>query len=245
MGFYWQAIMEEFKDPRTVLIVDDDADIRQIIGASVSAMGYLVSQAINGDEALNKYHEFEPDVIVLDITMPGIHDGLKVCEIIKSEEKGRLIPIIMLTARDRLDDKVSGLSCGADDYLTKPFHYQELQARVNALMRVRELNLELLDKNKELLEMQKTIIEQERALVAMELAGTAAHELGQPLAAIVLNCHLLKLSLEKSGNPINYIDAIQVEVARMTSILDKLKKINPLSKKTYHGDCSIYAIDKK
>lgn len=178
-----------------VLIVDDDSDIRAVVAGAVGVMEFEPIEAESGEVALRICQESLPDLIVLDIMMPGM-DGNEVCQQVRRLDGGELVPIIMLTARDSVQDKVHSLQGGADDYLTKPFDYKELQARIKALMRVRDLNLRLLEKNDELIRMQQTLVEQERQIVVAQLAGTAAHQLGQPLSAIMLNCHLLE-SLEK------------------------------------------------
>jgi two-component system response regulator MprA len=115
-----------------VLVVDDDPPLRRMLERTLVAEGFDVSVAPDGAAALAVAERSAPDVIVLDVAMPGL-DGLAVCRRLRS--KGLPTPILMLTARDAVPDRVEGLEAGADDYLVKPFAVQELIARVRALTR--------------------------------------------------------------------------------------------------------------
>ena len=116
----------------TVLVVDDDRPIRCMLERTLSAEGYSVSSAPDGAAALVAVERSVPDLVVLDVAMPGV-DGLAVCRRLRS--KGLALPILLLTARDAVSDRVVGLDAGADDYLSKPFAPEELSARVRALLR--------------------------------------------------------------------------------------------------------------
>jgi len=115
-----------------VLLVDDDAPIRRMLERTLSAEGYEVAAAADGGAALAQVERSMPDVIVLDVAMPGL-DGLTVTRRLRS--KGIGVPILLLTARDALHQRVDGLDAGADDYLVKPFEVEELMARIRALLR--------------------------------------------------------------------------------------------------------------
>jgi two-component system, OmpR family, response regulator MprA len=115
-----------------VLVVDDDPPLRRMLARTLSAEGYDVTVAGDGGGALAAAERAAPDVIVLDVAMPAL-DGLAVCRRLRS--KGLATPILMLTARDGVPDRVAGLEAGADDYLVKPFAIQELIARLRALTR--------------------------------------------------------------------------------------------------------------
>jgi two-component system, OmpR family, response regulator MprA len=117
-----------------ILIVDDDQHITGVLRRALAYEGYTVEVAARGDEALHKVIEHPPDLIVLDIMLPGI-DGLEVCRRLRAS--GNQVPILMLTAKDAIPDRVSGLDEGADDYLVKPMELEELLARVRALLRRR------------------------------------------------------------------------------------------------------------
>jgi two-component system response regulator MprA len=116
----------------SILVVDDDAPIRRMLERTLSAEGYAVSSSADGGTALAAVERAAPDLIVLDIAMPGL-DGLAVARRLRRKRLG--LPILMLTARDAVGDRVVGLDAGADDYLVKPFAPEELLARVRALLR--------------------------------------------------------------------------------------------------------------
>ena len=114
-----------------VLVVDDEDHIVELARLYLTREGYEVEGVGDGSQALARFGQVKPDLVVLDIMLPGA-DGLAICKEIRKQSQ---VPIIMLTARDEVTDKVVGLEVGADDYLTKPFHPQELVARAKALLR--------------------------------------------------------------------------------------------------------------
>jgi two-component system response regulator MprA len=116
----------------TVLVVDDDEPIRRMLERTLAAEGYDVTSAPDGGSALAAIERAVPDVLVLDVAMPGI-DGLEVCRRLRA--KGLSVPILLLTARDAVPHRIAGLDAGADDYFVKPFAVGELLARVRALLR--------------------------------------------------------------------------------------------------------------
>jgi len=115
-----------------ILVVDDDAGLRRALRRVLVAHGFDVEEAADGDEALARFRERPFDLVLLDVMMPGT-DGIEVCERMRAE--GGELPVLMLTARDAVRDRVVGLEAGADDYLVKPFANEELVARVRALLR--------------------------------------------------------------------------------------------------------------
>jgi DNA-binding response OmpR family regulator len=115
----------------TILIVEDERNLCDLIRDNLQEQGYQVLQAFDGPSALTMARETVPDLVILDIMLPGI-DGLEVCRRLR---QGSIVPILMLTARAEEIDRVLGLELGADDYLTKPFSMRELKARVRALLR--------------------------------------------------------------------------------------------------------------
>lgn len=119
------------------LIVEDDTNILRFVRANLRASGFEVYSAKTGEEALSQFEKVEPNVIVLDLMLPGI-DGYEVCRIIREKSD---VPIVMMTARDDIQDAVKGLNAGADDYITKPFAVEELLARINAVLRRAKSNL--------------------------------------------------------------------------------------------------------
>jgi two-component system response regulator MprA len=116
----------------SILVVDDDAPIRRMLSRTLQAEGYAVEAAADGGAALAALESGIPDLVVLDVAMPGL-DGLAVSRLLR--RRGLALPILMLTARDAVEDRVAGLDAGADDYLVKPFASGELLARVRALLR--------------------------------------------------------------------------------------------------------------
>lgn len=116
---------------RTVLVVDDERKIVELVQAYLEKDGYRVLVAYDGLQALEIARQKRPDLIVLDLLLPGL-DGLDVCRILRAESD---VPIIMLTARSTEDDRLLGLDLGADDYVTKPFSPRELMARIRAVLR--------------------------------------------------------------------------------------------------------------
>jgi DNA-binding response OmpR family regulator len=119
------------RTPRHVLVVEDDPVINQAVADRLKAEGYTLTQAYDGPGAVAAYARHEPDLVVLDVMLPG-YDGLEVCRRIQAD---RPVPVLMLTARVDEADILVGLGMGADDYLTKPFRMRELVARVAALLR--------------------------------------------------------------------------------------------------------------
>jgi DNA-binding response OmpR family regulator len=236
--------MQASSETRTILVADDDDDIRTVVCTAVSTMGYTPLAATDGQHALDILKETIPDLAVLDVSMPG-YTGIEVCHFIKSSETFKLTPIIMLTARDTIKDKVTALEGGADDYLTKPFHLHELQARIKALMRVRDLNQSLKEKNEELRATQEKLIERERQLLLVQFAGTAAHSLGQPLSAILLNCHLLENSSPQEHRYRKALEAIKNDAKRMVEMLEKLKSADASKTSEYYGKTEILQIKGK
>jgi two-component system alkaline phosphatase synthesis response regulator PhoP len=133
-----ESTLESMSDTRQkVLIVDDEMDALMALKVALEAEGYNVAEAKDGHEALDKVYSEIPDVILLDLMIPGI-DGFEVCRQLKSDDMYRHIPVIMLTARGEIDDKVEGIELGADDYVTKPFNLKELKARVKMVLRRQE-----------------------------------------------------------------------------------------------------------
>ena len=114
-----------------ILVVDDERNIVELARLYLTREGYEVEGVGDGAQAVARFGQVNPDLVILDIMLPGV-DGLTICKEIRKQSQ---VPIIMLTARDEVTDKVVGLEVGADDYLTKPFHPQELVARAKALLR--------------------------------------------------------------------------------------------------------------
>ncbi len=127
--------ISNFSDSRSkILIVDDEMDTLLPLKRSLEVENYRVAEAYDGHEAVRKAKTEIPDLILLDLMLPGM-DGYEVCMRLKKEPVTQKIPIIMLTAKGYVRDKVKGLDIGADDYVTKPFHLNELKARIKSALR--------------------------------------------------------------------------------------------------------------
>ncbi len=124
----------------SVLIVEDDANIRELLQMYLEKDGYAVTLASDGGQGLDKFRAIRPDLVLLDVMMP-VMDGWAVCKAIRAEGS---TPVIMLTAKGETDDKVTGLKAGADDYVTKPFEMKELLARIEAVLRRADRNTEII-----------------------------------------------------------------------------------------------------
>jgi two-component system, OmpR family, alkaline phosphatase synthesis response regulator PhoP len=123
--------------PKKILIVEDEHDLIKLLKYNLEKEGYKVNHTTEGSLALAEIRREEPDLVILDLMLPGI-DGLEVCRQLRRHEKYTSLPILILTARGEEADRVVGLEIGADDYVTKPFSMRELIARVRALLRRRE-----------------------------------------------------------------------------------------------------------
>jgi len=131
----WQTNQNQEKKPSLqVLVVDDEENIQELIRLGLRYEGFQVESASNGPDAISAAQRLSPDLIILDLMLPGM-DGLEVCRRLRGA--GEQLAILMLTARDAVRDRVTGLEIGADDYLVKPFATEELLARIKALLRRR------------------------------------------------------------------------------------------------------------
>ncbi|MBI9073198.1 MAG: response regulator [Melioribacteraceae bacterium] len=198
-----------------VLIVEDEEDTRFILERLLMKNNYEVRSAENGVEALKLLENFFPKVIVADWTMPQM-DGLQFCDILKEQEKYKLIYFIVLTARASLKDRVTGLDVGADDFLVKPVENQELLARIRSGIRIHNLQNELKS------------IEHNKAII--ELACTIGHQLNNPLSSLTMSLKSLESEFTeeqlKSYEEDFYV--INESIARITKHVDALKKLqNP------------------
>ena len=129
------------KSKKQILIIEDEPDIQELLSFNLDNNGYKVYTASNGEKGLEVARKEHPDLILLDLMLPGIH-GLDVCRIIKSDQDTSGISIIMLTALGQEEDIIKGLETGADDYVTKPFSLQVLQARIKSVLRRVPENIE-------------------------------------------------------------------------------------------------------
>jgi adenylate cyclase len=127
------------RTPPRILTIDDNPTNLEILRVRLNAQGYEVVAALDGEDALARARELEPDLVLLDVMMPKL-DGISVLKQLKQETAGRFVPVILLTAQADTRDIVNGLEAGGDDYLTKPFEQAALVARVRSLLRTKELH---------------------------------------------------------------------------------------------------------
>lgn len=117
-----------------IFIIEDETSIIQLVQHNLEKDGFIVSSAINGNEGLKDLKKFEPNLLLLDWMLPDL-SGIEICKSIRKDTSYKNLPVIMLTAKGEEEDKIKGLDSGADDYLTKPFSYNELLARIKAILR--------------------------------------------------------------------------------------------------------------
>jgi two-component system response regulator MprA len=134
-GATWQAANQEKQPPLLkVLVVDDEENIIEFIRLGLRYEGFQVESASDGEQGITAAQRVNPDLIILDLMLPGI-DGLEVCRRLRANPTTRDIPVLMLTAKDEVRDRITGLRMGADDYLAKPFDFDELLERMRAILR--------------------------------------------------------------------------------------------------------------
>ncbi|MBU0517936.1 response regulator [bacterium] len=156
-----------------IIVVDDDPLIQESLQLRLERSGYHLAVFGDGESALRGVEDARPDLIILDLKMPGM-DGYEVCRRLKGSEDLRYIPILMLTAYGSLDHIVKGLDLGADDYVSKPFEFEELMVRIKSLLRMRHIEKELRDKETHLARVQ----------TMGQLLVTLAHHINNSLAVI-------------------------------------------------------------
>jgi len=176
-----------------ILIVDDDIDTVELLTKRLHAEGYSTSEAYDGEEALRQTEEYQPDMILLDIMMPKI-DGYEVCRRLKGPEATRHIPIIMLTAKGKIPDKVKGLSIGADDYIAKPFDYRELSQRVKHWVAVK---MEVEQRLSEIKQLEQKLIKSERLAAIGQTVASLAHYVKNILFGLKGGVYLVNEALKE------------------------------------------------
>lgn len=168
-----------------ILVVEDEEDILDLVSHHLEQAGYSVSQSTAGDEALEIIEQTPPDLIVLDIMLPGM-TGLELCRVLKSREETRDVPVVMLTAKGEEIDRVVGFELGADDYVTKPFSPRELVLRVKAVLK----RLHPVDQGQEVIRVAGITINKPKHEVLLN---------GEPVELTVTEFKLLLTLIQRKG----------------------------------------------
>jgi len=190
-----------------ILIVDDTVDTVELLRKRFKAEGYDTSAAYDGEEGLQKVEEYKPDLIVLDVMMPKL-DGFEVCERLKKDERTKFIPILMLTAKSKIPEKIKGLDIGADDYLTKPFDYKELSARIKSLFAKKAAS--------------KKMVEEEKTEALDHMVDEVAHEVRNPLVVIGGFARRVYKSLPEGDKNREYMEIILQNVTALEKMVEQL-----------------------
>jgi DNA-binding response OmpR family regulator len=199
-------------DSSTILLVDDEESVRKVLTFPLERDGFTVVQAADGEEALRRFGETSPDLVVLDIMLPKL-DGLEVCKRLRATSQ---VPIIMLTARDDELDKVIGLELGADDYITKPFSIREFRSRVRALLRRAKAPAHGAGESEERIEVEGLVIDVPRR--AVEVRGKSVQltyvefELLRTLASHPGRVYSRRMLLEALWKSADYRDPRTIDV---------------------------------
>ncbi|MGE5432453.1 MAG: response regulator [Syntrophomonadaceae bacterium] len=215
-----------------ILIVEDEEDTRFILERLLSKNNYEVKTANNGQEALQLLDSYMPKVVVADWTMP-VMDGIELCNIIKKNDKYKLIYFILLTARASLKDRVTGLDIGADDFLVKPIENQELLARIRSGIRIHNLQNELKS------------IEHNKALV--EMACTIGHQINNPLSSLIMSLRSLETEMEaaKMKKPDEDFYVINESIERIKNFVQALINLENPEIVSYTPDSKMLKINPK
>lgn len=202
------------KEPYKILVIDDRPDNVYYLQSRLQHENFVVITAFSGQEGIEKAKTQKPDLILLDIMMPGM-DGYEVCNILVNDPETSLIPIILVTAKVDARDVEQGLKIGAFDYIKKPFDKVELIARINSALRYSE--------------MRKQLILQEKYQIFEATVVTANHEIKQPLTIISLAFNAIKRELQKEEINKNLIfdklNYIEDGIKKITSVLNSLNAI--------------------
>lgn len=212
-----------------VLIAEDDPLSQRVLEANLKKWGHVVIACNDGDEAWERLKEPDtPKIAILDWMMPGI-EGPELCRRVRELDHGKLLHLILLTARETKQDVVAGLSSGANDYITKPFDGEELRARFEVGKRV--------------IELQDTLIQAERYRILTQAAGAAAHEINQPLTALLGTADLMLMKMGDDDPNRESFETFQKAGERIRDIVRKMQSIKEIVTRPYISGVDIIDLD--
>jgi len=215
-----------------ILVIDDNAINREVVRTRLEMRNYQVAEAVDGVEGLRKIAEENPALIILDLMMPRM-SGYEFCKRVRERFPSSEMPIIMLTAKTDMGDRIYGLQIGANDYISKPFNKDELITRVGVLLKIRAMTQELKawneklekrveERTRKLVETQNQLIQAEKLATIGTLAGGIAHEINNPLTAVLTNAQMLKMTAATDDT--ETLDLIEEGAKRCQIIVQKLLK---------------------
>jgi two-component system alkaline phosphatase synthesis response regulator PhoP len=207
----------------TILVIDDEKDLIELVQYNLEQEGYQVISAVDGEAGLALASEEMPDVVLVDLMLPGI-DGLEVCQRLRKAERTAGIPLIMLTAKSSELDRVIGLELGADDYVTKPFSPRELAARVKAILRrtaTQRPASEIL----------------RRGGLSIDLARHEVSCNEEPIGLTATEFRLLQFLATRPGRVFSRSDIIDGALGRDVAVLDRTIDVHVMSLRRKLGEC--------
>lgn len=217
------------QQPDTILVVDDNATILEIMAAILRGKGYHVLFAESGQQAVSSSELFVPDLILLDIDMPEM-SGLEVCRFLKQQHHTRHIPIIFVTAMTDNDTLREAFECGGTDYVRKPVNSVELLSRIKSVLASEKL--------------KKRLVEKEKLAGVLEMAGAVCHELNQPLQAMQLYLDIFNSKTLNMEDLPRQIENLHQQIERISEICRKIMRISKYECTDYVDGIKIIDIDK-
>ncbi len=195
-----------------VLAVDDETSILRLIKSNLESVNYKVVTAESGEEGLNAISEHRPDIVLLDVSLPGM-SGIEVCRRMKSDEANKYVPVILVTGKTDLTDRVEGFAAGADDYVCKPFEFEELRSRLAAHLRSRRLSEELVDDAKKIATMDGV----RRTLITM------AHYINNANQSVLGTAQLSEKYPQNSVYAKKLVSTCLQQIPRVTAVIKAME----------------------
>jgi two-component system, sensor histidine kinase and response regulator len=201
-----------------VLVVDDEPHNVELLTDLLEARNYQVGFAPNGEQALAFARDRSPDVVLLDVMMPGLN-GFEVCRRLKGEQKTAMIPVLLVTALDARQDRIAGISAGANDFITKPIDSADLVLRVRNAVTTRQLHDRIATQLRQL---------QELEAARDTLTHMLVHDLRSPLTGLQGYLDLLRLVANGNGEVVEYVDEAQLVMKRLTNMVSQVLDVSRL-----------------